>query len=108
MSFYWRESFAEILCDHGLWECMTEDQRNAVADDIASCASVEREYTGDYLIPNPETERADKAEKALRQERAKIACVHCGGRGGWTIPVGSSHSSWEVCHKCNGEGKRQP
>lgn len=104
---YWTESVGEALCEVGLWESTTEEQRAELASIIEGCASVEGEYTGRYNIPNPETERANKAEKALRLEMSKVGCLICNGTGTEEF-ISNGRKISTRCYKCNGEGKHQP
>lgn len=95
-------------CWH-LWEQMTEEQQATMADCLMRWADGFNEFSprGQGCIPNPETDRADKAEKELKIERRKVHCRECSGSGRIYTP-GPYHGSDSQCWKCQGEGKHLP
>jgi hypothetical protein len=102
---YWIDCVSEGLDQAEL--SATPEQIKEIARWVESGHECYSESHGHHCIPNPETERADKAEKALRTEREKVGCKTCGGSGvEETISNGRLCTS--RCWKCNGEGKHLP
>lgn len=102
---YWEECMSEALYEAEV--NFTPEQLAIVVDYAIRGHEMYDEYTGRYLIPNPETERANRAEKALQQEQRKIFCCQCNGRGR-IYTQGPYHGSDSECWKCRGEGKHLP
>lgn len=101
---YWIEGVASSLDEHGV--TATADQIAAIADDMMGGASVEGEYSHQ---PRGQAEsEADRLNKELRRERAKVTCRPCGGTGNISEPVGTSHWSNSQCDRCNGSGRHDP
>jgi len=104
---YWEESVGDALCEAGLWDSTTPEQRERLVSILQGCAEMESEYSGACNIPNPSVERAEKAEKALKIEMSKVHCRECSGNGRIISNFGF-RSSDSQCWKCHGEGKHLP
>lgn len=98
MSKYWEISIGEILSEHDI--SVPDSIIESIARDVESCASVKFDYEPE-ISGNNEVDELKK--KIAKLERAR-GCTHCGGKGGATFSVGSSHSSWSDCRHCGGSG----
>lgn len=102
---YWVICAESILDEFDL--SLPSGQIEAFASRMRDAAEMESESCGHYLIPNPETERANKAESALRIEQSMVGCAPCGGTGRLKYNTGP----WAVdtqCDRCGGKGKHRP
>lgn len=72
MSFaYWEESVGQALCDIGLWESSTEEQRKELAEAMQGSAENFGMYSGHDCIPNPQDTEIDTLKSRIREmERA--------------------------------------
>ena len=91
-----------------------EDARSATPEQIAAVArDIEVSYDSYGLAfptpsgPSPLVEELKRTEELLAQERAKIMCPTCGGRGR-IVSVGPYHSFVSECYECRGEGRVDP
>lgn len=106
---YWEECIAEAFEDAGI---------SATAEQIVTVASwVEGAHENygmargyDVFSVNLRAEQnreIDRLKAAVIEEREKVPCQICRGKGR-IISYGPSHSSDEHCWKCNGEGRHKP
>ena len=102
---YWIDCVSEAFVDAGI--SATEEQVKAVANDVCLASEMHSEVTGEINIPNPLIEENKKLEKLLKDEKSKISCKSCMGRG-ITHSYGPSYMSTSQCSKCHGDGKASP
>ncbi len=97
---YWTECIETAFEDCDI--DATLEQIEAVAGDVEASHDnyglALYQPSGDHR----DTEIA-KLKKALAEERAKVPCSECGGRGR-IITQGPVHSSNSECYVCDGEG----
>lgn len=105
LSNYWEECVASSFDEHGV--TVTTDKLAAIARDIELAHEMYGEAHGHYAIPNPLKRENDELSRKLKEERAKVVCRACTGRGRISIQ-GPYHSSDSECEMCRGEGKVQP
>lgn len=102
---YWIDCAAEALDQAEI--SATPEQIKEVARWIESGYECYGESHGHHFIPNPESERADKAEKALKTEREKVTCKICHGTGAEKF-ISFGREIFSTCWKCRGEGRHLP
>jgi len=102
---YWKEAVDNALADAGVEA--TIEQRNTMASYLVIFADQEREFSGEYNIPNPLTQEVKQLRAALKNEQEKVGCKECRGRGYFVENYGT-RSSETTCSRCNGEGKHLP
>jgi len=105
MSDYWRIFAEEVPSELGI--ALTEAQIESLAGMMEGAHENYGMAHGHDCISNPETMRADRAEKELKAERSKIQCLECGGKGS-IHTNGPVHSYISGCWKCRGEGRHKP
>jgi hypothetical protein len=66
---YWEESLGQALCDVGVWELITKEQRREIAEALASSAENESMCMGWDCIPNPQDTEIDRLKAAHAEER---------------------------------------
>lgn len=96
MSDYWRITIEEILGEAKVEA--TEEQINQIAENVASAASV----STDYSAPVSGTDTEKELRSELEKHKNKTVCPKCNGKGGHTVPVGTSHTTWNKCDCDNG------
>lgn len=99
---YWQECIADALHDSSI--SATSEQIANIADWVQGA----HENYGMAFYSPPAGEHLSseikKLERELKQERSKVHCRECDGRGRITTQ-GPYHSSNSQCWKCNGEGR---
>lgn len=101
---YWKECVESALEEAGL--LATQEQVDIMANVVRGGHN---NYDMAYPLPeNPLIDEVKALEKKVAREKSKVTCANCNGSGGWTVPVGVSHQSYERCHRCNGEGRHDP
>ena len=102
---YWRECVEIALNDVGI--TATPEQIQEIAWSVQG--GHENIGMAFYSPPAGEhlTTEIERLRRELREERDKIACNTCGGRGR-IITQGPYHSSDSQCYKCHGEGRHKP
>lgn len=103
MSDYWKICIQEAFSEIGIYA--TDTQTNQLVEWIEGAHENYGMMHGYDCIPNPLESENKKLKDAYLMEAAKRGCTYCGGHGGFNVPVGSAHCSWDKCHICNGEGK---
>lgn len=105
MSNYWKICIEEGLSEIGIFA--TEEQILELTKLVEGSHENYDLYTGADCIPHPLELENQKLAKMLEEERAKVHCHHCNGRGR-IYSQGPYHGSDSECWKCNGEGKVSP
>lgn len=104
---YWKDCIAEAFEDAGI--VATAEQLSTV---VAWVEGAHENYSmahGYDCIPNPLVAEIEKLKRDLRNERNKVACPHCSGRGNIVChDSGSGRSSDSECGLCRGEGRVLP
>jgi len=98
MSEYWEITMQEILSEHDISVC--GDVLMQIARSVEICASVQSEYSA----PVSGISEVESLKEEIKRLKNRRACTACGGHGGSSIAVGSSHSSWSDCRHCGGSG----
>lgn len=102
---YWVETVAQSLYEHGV--TATNEQIEAIAEDIHGAHSMYGEYFGYHAIPNPLQGEAERLARELQKEKDKVLCEECKGSGR-NISYGPCHSFESTCLKCRGDGRHSP
>lgn len=102
---YWVECVECAFEEAGIMA--TKEQIESVAGDV----EVSHDNIG-LCFPSPSGPSQaqldlEKTKRELADERDKVACGQCGGRGR-IITLGPHHSSDSECWKCRGEGRHAP
>lgn len=105
MSEYWRIFVDEVVPNLGIE--MTDEQRNSLLNEIRNAHDNYGMAHGYDHIPNPLVEENRKLSKQLQNERDKVPCETCKGKGYLRDSYGT-RSSESRCYKCNGEGRHLP
>lgn len=106
---YWVKSVESSFGEHGV--TATAEQIERVAGDMQGSSENEGMAFGDDVASanwagEKEREIAELA-KALEDERRKVHCETCGGKGYIRENYGT-RSSESSCYKCHGEGRHAP
>lgn len=99
---YWEECIRTAFEDSGI--TATEEQILEVSETVKGSFENYGLYHGHECIPNPLSEEVDRLKKELRNEKDKVFCEECNGKG-MIVSPGPYHSGVSQCHKCNGEGR---
>ena len=99
---YWKECLSEAFDEVGI--VATDEQITKVANDIEISHQNYGMAYGHDAIPNPLQTENDKIKKDLKDERDKVICEVCSGKGN-LISYGGTFQSISACWKCKGEGK---
>ena len=101
---YWLECVSDACESAGV--SVSSDQLRQIADSVKVSHD---NYGMAFPIPsgNPMESEVKRLKKLLADEKEKVFCVECSGRGR-VISQGPSHSSDSQCWKCRGEGKYKP
>ncbi len=102
---YWRECIECSVDERGI--ALTDEQIGWLAEDVAGA---HENYGMAYPTPSgPSQIEKDYAEleEKLRDEKDKVHCNACGGRGR-IYSQGPYHGSDTECWKCRGEGRHAP
>lgn len=98
MISYWEITMQEILSEHDIY--VPDDVLTQIARSVESCALVQSEYSA----PVSGVSELELLKEEVKRLKNRRACTACGGRGGSSFAVGSSHSSWSDCRHCGGTG----
>ena len=103
---YWVESVGSSFDEHGIeatpatiamvagdMEISHQQEGMAFGDDVAS-----ENLAGERM------RKFDRLVQELKDERSKVVCPICKGRGS-LIDNGPCHSSTSECYKCRGDGR---
>ena len=102
---YWRECISLAFDEAGI--TATEEQISDVAGYAESAHQNIGMAMGHDHIGNPLEQENAQLKRAIRDEREKIICRACNGKG-IEIIQGPVHSGISTCYKCNGEGRHKP
>ena len=102
---YWRECVGIALDEAGL--VATKEQIELIADAVCVSHDNYGMAFGHECIPDPRSEEIKKLQTALDNERNKVFCKECNGRGSITVNC-YTRSATSQCWKCHGEGKHLP
>jgi DnaJ-class molecular chaperone len=102
---YWQECISEAFEDAGVMA--TEEQIQNVVGWVEGAHENYGMAMGHHCIPNPLKEENEKLRKIVVQEREKVLCNECGGKGVIRTD-GPAHYSISSCWKCHGEGRHSP
>ena len=105
VSDYWEECVGNALEDCGI--TATPEQVKAVGESVR----VGHECYGQafHSPENPLIGEVSTLKRLLQEEREKVFCRYCNGRGSITENFGpSGRSATGGCPKCHGEGKHKP
>lgn len=102
MSNYWKICIEDGLCEVGI--SATEEQILELSEFVERAHENYDLYTGADCIPNPLELENQKLTKMLEEEREKVHCHKCNGRGR-IYSQGPYHGGDSECWKCRGEGK---
>ena len=91
---YWSEIWCEILADHDLDICLDDEKHESIAKDFALAAQVQ----GNYMAPVEGECEIEKLKLQISKLESRVPCTYCGGRGGYHVAVGSSHSGSKSAH----------
>lgn len=102
---YWTECIEISFEEAGIHA--TPEQINIVAGGVEGCH--ENYGQAFYSPPAGEHLRGEitKLNRELDDERRKVICSECKGRGSITTQ-GPYHSATSSCMKCNGDGRHLP
>lgn len=104
MSEPWQDYVDEMFSDLGIEA--TDEQRRELAEGIPLLVDYMR---APIAGPSPEQTEIKQLQKALDQERSKVTCRECNGRGINEEPFGPiGRVSISQCWKCRGEGRHLP
>lgn len=103
MSNYWQEAVECALEEAGVK--VTPEQLAEIVEAIKT--SAECESMCHAPVENPLASEVKDLRAALADQRDKVVCNECGGRGSVTSQ-GPYHSATSRCWRCNGEGYRNP
>ena len=101
---YWLECISDACESAGV--LASRDQVRQIADDVKISHD---NYGMAFPVPsgNPMESEFKRLKRLFAEEKEKVFCMECGGRGR-IISQGPSHSSDSQCWKCHGEGKHKP
>ena len=102
---YWHECISEAFDDAGI--VATSEQIKTVVEFVEGAHENYGMAFGHDCIPNPLEQDNKQLKQALVDEKEKVFCKECMGKGSITSP-GPYHSSISTCWKCRGEGKHKP
>ena len=105
MTDYWLESVAVALEEAGV--SATKDQIASIAEAMDGCHENYGMYMGHDQIGHPAVEEAEKLRRELAEERAKVTCPECRGRGR-IIACCGTHWFDSQCSRCRGAGRTTP
>lgn len=100
---YWGECVSEAFDEAGI--TASAEQIALVVQHVEGAHECRGMHS--YQLENPLIAERARLEKALKAEREKVGCSHCGGSGRERYNAGS----WGVdtqCWVCHGEGKVKP
>ena len=101
---YWLECISDA-CESAEVSASSDQIRK-----IAESVKISHDNYGmAFPVPsgNPMESEVKRLKRLLAEEKEKVFCTECGGRGR-IISQGPSHSSDSQCWKCHGEGKHKP
>ena len=102
---YWEECINEAFDEAGI--TATDGQVASVAEGVEGAFENYGLAHGYEAIPNPLHDEVRTLKKRLQDERDKVHCEACNGRGSITLNFGY-RSSTSGCDKCHGEGRYLP
>ena len=102
---YWKECLSEAFDEVGI--VATDEQITKVAEDVEISHENYGMAYGHDCIPNPLETENKTLKKELKDEKDKIICEVCSGKG-ILISYGGTFQSMSGCWKCNGEGRYLP
>ena len=98
---YWEECISEAFDEIGI--AVTKEQIATVAGIVEGSAENYGMAHGHECIPDPQRLEIERLKKDLVNERSKIVCEECKGKGGWMTYFGTFQSR-TTCPKCKGAG----
>ncbi len=98
---YWKECISEALDEAGL--TATQEQIDNIAESVQGSHENYSMYMGYECIPNPLKAENEKLTKQIRDEKRKVICEMCDGKGR-IINHGPSFSTDSECTRCRGAG----
>ena len=101
---YWLECISDACASAGV--SASSSQVRQIAENVKISHD---NYGMAFPTPsgNPMESEVKRLRRILAEEKEKVVCTDCGGRGR-IISQGPSHSSDSECWRCHGEGKRKP
>lgn len=102
---YWKECISIALDEAGV--SATAEQIELIADAVDGAHENYGMAHGHECIPDPREAEMKKIQQALDDERRKVFCKDCKGRG-YIIDNYGTRSSESECWKCRGAGKHLP
>ena len=103
---YWKEALIAAFEDAGI-DTPSDDKLELMAGTLEGAHENYGMSPGYHCISDPRDAENRQLKKELENERRKVMCRECRGRGEIT-EYGPSHSSSMQCWKCRGEGKVAP
>lgn len=100
---YWEECIAIAAEECGV--TLTDEQIKYMAGAVEG--GHENIGMAFHVPENPLRSELDQVKRDLKNERDKVLCPDCGGKG-WIVEYGPYHSSESQCSKCRGEGRYLP
>jgi uncharacterized CHY-type Zn-finger protein len=105
MKDYWHEAVAVAMEEAGV--SATPEQIAMIAEAMEGCHENYGMYMGHNAISHPAVEAADRLRRELDEERKKVTCPLCRGRGR-LITYGGTLQCDQECSRCRGEGRITP
>lgn len=102
---YWEECVSEAL--DGVAIFATNWQISYIAEFIKGAHENYGMAFGHECIPNPLRQENENLKKVLKDEKEKIICEVCDGKG-IIITEGCTFVSRSECWRCRGEGRYKP
>jgi len=102
---YWHECIAEAFDEAGI--VATMEQIDTVVDWVEGAHENYGMAHGHDCIANPLEERNKTLARELKQERDKVICKECNGKGE-IVENWADRSSMSSCSRCRGEGRHAP
>jgi len=100
---YWKICIEEAFGDAKIEA--TEEQISLVASFVEGAHDNYSTANGHDDFPSYSELENKKLMKELREERKKVICPDCKGKGS-ERSQGPIHSSWMTCDRCGGSGMR--
>jgi len=99
---YWKECIEASLDEVGIKA--TDEQIDIIAGNVEVSHEQYGMAFGYDCIPNPLAQENDRLKRALENEKNKVHCKSCNGKGTIYESWGTRSSS-SRCDRCNGEGR---
>lgn len=106
---YWREAFELAIEGIGLFDLLAKHFPMSVREEIGESLAMSCENRSlAFHDPGPlYPSEVERLERNLHDERRKIRCRECNGRGTVTT-YGGTFQSTSQCDRCHGEGRHLP